>query len=97
MGELTAYATKKFERKRYVSVVDRIEIVPSCLSSFVAKVRKDRELPVEYSVDLDNPGNPCSCGYFGDMKEPCSHLYAALRSVSKLSLLKTLCDASCTK
>ena len=44
--ELTAYGTKKFERKRYVSVVDRIEIVPSCLSSFVVKVRKDRELPV---------------------------------------------------
>ncbi|KAL0583772.1 hypothetical protein ABG067_006327 [Albugo candida] len=51
-GKLTAYATKEFERKRFVSVVDKIQIIPSCLSSFVVKVRKDRELPVEYSVDL---------------------------------------------
>ncbi|CCI48369.1 unnamed protein product [Albugo candida] len=91
------YATKVLERKRYVSVVDMIEIVPSCLSFFVVKVRMDGELPVEYSLDLDNPENPCSRGYFGDMKRPCSHLYVALRSVNKLSLLNTFCDASWTK
>ena len=97
MRELKAYPNKEFERKHYVSVVDRIEIVPSWLSSFVVKVRKDGEIPVEYSVDLGNPENPRFCGYFGDMKGPCSHLYVALRSVNELSLLKTFCDVLWTK
>lgn len=76
--ELKAFATNEFERKRFVSVVDKHEIIPSCLSSFVAKVRKDGELNLDYSVDLENPKNPCFCGYFGDMNGTCSHLNAAL-------------------
>lgn len=63
----------------------------------MVKLRKDGELRVEYSVDLDNYENLCSCGYFGYMKRPCSHSYADFRSVNKLSLLKPSCDLSWTK
>ena len=31
---------------------------------------KDVKLPVEYSVDLNNPGIPFCCGYFGDIQGP---------------------------
>lgn len=62
----------------------------------MVKVRKNGELLVEYSVDLDNPESQYSCGFFGDMKGSCYPLYAAFLSVNKLSLLITICDKSWT-
>ena len=93
---LTAYAQKLFVRDRLVVIADKIEIIPSCSSSFVAKVAKDGELPVEYAVDLDHRASPCSCGYFAYMKAPCAHVTAALRSVNRLSDLESYFDASWT-
>ena len=54
-GELTPYQTGELEGKRFVSVVDKFEIIPSCLSSFLVKARKYGELTLDYSEDLDNP------------------------------------------
>ena len=73
-----SFRNEEIRAQALVSVVDKPEIIPSCLSSFVAKVRKNGELTLDYSVDLDNSKNPCSCGYFGDMNGTCSHLYADL-------------------
>ena len=93
---LTAYAQKKFVRERLTAGADKIEIIPSCSSSFVAKVAKDGELPVEYAVDLDDRASPCSCGYFAYMRAPCAHVIAALRSINRLSKLESFFDASWT-
>lgn len=81
---------------RFVFVVYKIKIILSFLSSFVVKVRKDGELSVECSINLDISEDPSSCGYSGYVKEPCFHLYTTLRSVKKPSLLKNFGDASWT-
>lgn len=95
-GHLTAYAQKKFEKKHLGTVAHSIEILPSCGSSFLARVNKIGDAPVEYAIDLDDTTTPCSCGYFDYMKAPCRHLIAALKSVNKLSLLKNYYHESWT-
>lgn len=91
-NQLTAYAHKKFITKHLSGVVDKIEILPSCATSFVARVKKDSDLPVEYTVDLDDRNSLCSCGYYKCMKAPCVHVIAALKCVNKLSLLWSFFD-----
>jgi hypothetical protein len=95
-GHLTAYAQRKFEKHHLGISAGRIEILPSCGSSFLAKVTKTGELLVEYTIDLDDRTTPCSCGYFAYMKAPCQHLIAALKFVNKLSQLRDYYDESWT-
>lgn len=95
-NHLTPYAKRKFIDKPLTATVDKIEIIPACSSSFIAKVRKEGQLPVEYAVDLDKRESPCSCGCFEYVKAPCAHVVAALKSVNKLSLLSSFFDDSWT-
>lgn len=95
-GHLTAYAQRKFEKQHLGSIASKIEILPSCGSSFLAKVTKTGELSAEYVIDLDDRETSCSCGYFAYMKAPCKHVIAALKSVNKLSQVRDYYDPSWT-
>ena len=61
-----------------------ISVKKNSSSSFLVKVTREKETPLEFVVDLNNKQNLCSCCYDKYMGGPCIHVLLCLKNVNKL-------------
>ena len=61
-----------------------ISVKKNSSTSFLVKVTREKETPLEFVVDLNNKRNLCSCCYDKDMGGPCIHVLLCLKNVNKL-------------
>ena len=56
-----------------------ISVKKNSSTSFLVKLTREKDIPLEFVVDLNNKRNLCSCCYDKDMGGPCIHVHYALK------------------